>query len=113
MRPLKIGGGRPEDKIRAEISEYLRARGWYVKTTHGSAFQSGFPDLFTCHSTYGQRWVEVKLPEMKGSKFTAAQLECFPKFCANGSGVWVLTGANESEYGKLFKKFNWHMYLHY
>jgi hypothetical protein len=74
-------------------------------------YQSGFPDIFACHPKYGQRWIEVKLPEMKGSKFTAAQLEDFNKLCAFGSGVWILTGATESEYEKLFKRSNWWQYL--
>jgi len=55
--------------------------------------------------------VEIKLPEGKGSKFTSAQLEDFPKICANGSGVWILTAPTEDEYAKLFKKFNWYVYL--
>lgn len=88
----------------------LAVKGWYVMVTHGNMYQSGFPDLFACHSTYGQRWIEVKLPNMKGSKFTPAQLRCFPKLCANGSGVWILTAAKESEYEKLFTKFNWWQY---
>lgn len=101
----------PEAKIQQAIINYLLIRGWYVKETHGNMYQSGFPDLFCCHSKFGQRWVEVKLPDMKGSKFTPAQLETFPKLCANGSAVWVMTGANEREYKKLFTRCNWYQYL--
>lgn len=89
----------------------LRYKGWFVKSTHGNIYQSGFPDLFCSHSDYGHRWVEVKLPDMKGSKFTSAQLKEFPKFCANGSGVWILTADTEDEYEKLFKQYNWFSYL--
>lgn len=112
MKPLKIKPREgPEAKIQDEIVKLLRYKGWYVKITHGNMFQSGFPDLFCCHSRYGQRWIEVKLPDMKGSHFTPAQLEDFPKICANGSGVWVLTAATEYEYEKLFQPPNWYQYI--
>lgn len=89
----------------------LRIKGWYVMETHGNMYQSGFPDLFATHSKYGCRWIEVKLPKMKGSKFTPAQIDCFPKLCANGAGVWILTGDSDSEYQKLFSRFNWWQFL--
>ena len=98
---------RPEAKIQDAIIRMLILKGWYVHVTHGGRYQSGFPDLFCTHSMYGHRWVETKLPGMKGSKFTPAQIEHFPKMCAHGSGVWVLTGATDDEYEKLFKRFNW------
>ena len=101
----------PERKIQDAIKDLLAIKGWYVMETHGNMYQSGFPDLFACHSKYGQRWIEVKLPSMRGSKFTPAQLECFPKLTANGSGVWILTGDSEEEYAKLFKRNNWWQYL--
>lgn len=112
MKPLKIRSHEgPEAKIQDDIIKMLRHKGWFVKTTHGNIYQWGFPDLFCCHSRYGQRWIEIKLPDMKGSHFTAAQLEDFPKICANGSGVWVLTAATESEYEKLFQPPNWYQYI--
>lgn len=113
MKPLKKGrkSKRPEAKAQEDIVLMLMGKGWFVKPTHGNMYQSGFPDLFCCHSRYGQRWVEVKLPKMEGSKFTAAQIEDFPKICANGSGVWVLTGTSDEEYNKLFKPHNWYQYL--
>lgn len=110
MIPHNHGKKRPEAKIQDALISYLRAREWFVKSTHGNAYQSGFPDLWACSTKYGHRWVEVKLPDMKGSRYTSAQLENFPKFCANGSGVWVLTAANDSEYAKLFKPANWWVY---
>jgi len=100
----------PEKTIQTDIIKLLREKGWFVKSTHGNMYQSGFPDLFACHSSHGQRWIEVKLPNMTGSRFTAAQLEDFPKLCANGSGVWVMTGATKSEYDKLFNSYNWWTY---
>lgn len=81
---------------------FLEARGWFCKPTHGSAWQSGFPDLFISHKSHGPRWVEVKLVDMKGSKFTKAQLAVFPDFIQNGSPIWILTKVCEQEYNKLF-----------
>lgn len=103
-----LGKQRPEAKIQKAIIEMLLLKGWFVKVMHGGAYQSGMPDLFACHSKYGIRLVEVKLPGMVGSYFTAAQLEIFPKLCANGAGVWVLTGATEKEYRRLFDQRNYH-----
>ena len=100
----------PEAEIQDAIEKMLRGLEWYVMRTHGSMYQSGFPDIYATHCKYGQRWIEVKLPEMKGSKFTPAQLECFPKLCAHGSGVWILTGDSDVEYRKLFGRFNWWQY---
>jgi hypothetical protein len=105
----RLGDSGPEAKVQKELSDYLKCRDWLVKPTHGNMYQTGFPDLFTGHTKYGIRWIEVKLPEMKGSRFTAAQLEWFPKFAA--AGVWVLTGGNDTEYKKLFGPPNWMMYL--
>jgi len=79
--------------------------------THGNAFQHGFPDLFCTHARFSMRWVEVKLPDMKGSHFTSAQLEYFPKLTANGAGVWIMTAATEQEYQLLFERANWWTYL--
>ena len=99
-----------EAQIQDAITKMLTLYGWYVKPTHGNMYQWGFPDLFACHSSYGQRWIEVKLPNMQGSRFTPAQLESFPKLCANGSGVWILTAATDHEYEKLFEKSNYWQY---
>lgn len=99
----------PEAKIQKEIIEFLTLRGWYVKATHGNTLQHGFPDLYATHSRYGARWIEVKNPE--SYSFTPAQEECFPKFCANGTQIWVLIAATEEEYQKLWKPCNWWYYL--
>ena len=100
----------PEARIQAEIIKMLRNKGWYVTNIHGNMFQSGLPDLYATHSRYGARWIEVKLPNMKGSKFTAAQLDCFPKLEANGTPIWIMTAATESEYQKLFAASNFFAY---
>lgn len=105
------GLGNPEKKVEDAVKELLRRRGWYVIKTHGNAYQSGVPDLFATHKVYGQRWVEIKLPDMMGSKFTRAQYEVFPDLVSNGAGVWVLTAATDDEYDKLFKKCNLFEYM--
>jgi len=110
FKPRKTGAARPEAKIQAAIKDFLTLRGWYVRSTHGSAFSQGWPDLFVCHSRYGIRWVEVKLPKMKGSHFTAAQIEDFPKFIANGAPIWIMTAATEHEYKVLFEPSNYWKY---
>lgn len=104
---MKLTRQKPEYHIVEDIIRMLRYKGWFVKKTHGNAFSYGWPDLFACHSLYGQRWIEVK----HTIHFTDAQIIDFPKFCANGSGVWVLIEATENEYQKLFKKPNWSEYL--
>lgn len=109
-KPPKVRND-PEAKIRQAVINMLTLRGWYVKMTHGSMYQSGLPDLFATHSKYGGRWIEIKLPDMKGSHFTAAQLQDFPKFVANGCGIWILTSDSDSEYDKLFKPHNFNYYL--
>lgn len=112
MDPFSAKGnkrGRPEAKIQEAIVRMLTLKGWYCKDTHGNLYQFGLPDVFACHSRYGQRWIEVKNP-LKYS-FTPAQIDTFPKLCANGSGVWILVADTESEYQKLFKPTNWYMYL--
>jgi hypothetical protein len=102
-----------EKDVQEDIMKMLRQRGWYVVATHGNAYQMGFPDLYATHVKYGARWIEVKLPEMRGSKFTVAQLDMFPKLVANGTPIWILTGASEEEYAKLFhqRKGNLSEYL--
>lgn len=99
----------PERLIQDAIIKQLRYQEWFVKETHGNMYQSGFPDLFCCHTKYGHRWIDCKNP--KSYKFTPAQLDIWPKLCANGSGVWILVAATASEYDKLFKKYNWYLYL--
>lgn len=98
----------PEAIIQDAIINFLKIRDWFVKSTHGNMFQKGFPDLYATHSKFGQRWIEVKCPT--GYCFTAAQLEDFPKFCAHGSGIWVMTAATEIEYACLWKPCNWWAY---
>lgn len=87
----------------------MRGRGWFVKSTHGNEYQSGFPDLFSFHREYGMRWIEVKNPD--GFRFTPAQLETFHQMAAAQCGIWVLMSDAQHEYEKLFKPCNWYTYL--
>lgn len=98
-----------EAVIQLAVIDFLTLKGWFVKSTHGNMYQSGFPDLWASHHQFGSRWIEVKKP--KGYSFTAAQLRDFPKMCAFGSGVWIMTGATEDQYRCLFKPCNWSHYL--
>ena len=106
MEALPPNKGRPEAKIQKAICNRLRQKGWYVRETHGNMYQSGFPDVYATHQKYGQRWIEVKLPNMKGSHFTRAQKDVFPQLVANGTKIWIITGHNDYELDKLFKPQN-------
>lgn len=99
----------PEAIIQRRVIEFLIKRGWFVKVTHGSTFQAGFPDLYACKRSYGSRWIEIKNP--LNYRFTGAQLEVFPRFAAEGVGIWILVDATEQEYLKLFKPPNWWVYM--
>ena len=98
----------PEAKIQRDIENALKILDWVVKSTHGSAYQSGFPDIWAAHSKWGQRWIEVKQPT--GYSFTPAQLEFFPKMTSAGVGVWILTGADSSQLQRLSGPPNWFQY---
>jgi len=94
----------PEAKIQEAIIRFLRERNWFVNITHGNMYERGFPDLFAAKRRYGPRWIEVK--NLDKWKFTPAQWEFFPRFAAEGVGIWILTAATEEEYVKLFEKPN-------
>ena len=103
----------PEAHIQEQIMKMLKGLDWLVIKLHGNLFQSGLPDLYAVHRKYGARWIEVKLPEMKGSRFTPRQLEVFPLLKAHGTDVWILTAATPSEYNKLFGPGNFHIYMYH
>lgn len=108
FRPKKVGSG-PEAAIQEAIIKKLRYREWHVEVIHGNAYQSGLPDLYATHSRWGGKWIEVKNPE--SYKFTPAQLETFPKLCANGSPVYVLISDHNLELEKILGASNWYLYL--
>lgn len=100
---------KPEAIIQDDIIKLLKSRDWLVKATHGNVFSHGFPDLFCAHVRFGQRWIECK--NEKNYVFTASQLQFFPMLNAHGVGIWILVGATEYEYKKLFLPQNWYHYL--
>ena len=90
----------PEYKIQSDLITYLRDREWLVERLIGNAFQKGVPDLFAFHKKWGFRWIDVKV-EGKYS-FTKAQRIKWPVWEAAGLGIWILTGANQENYDRLF-----------
>jgi len=97
--------GRPEAALQDRIVQFLEERGWLVEVMHGNVFQKGIPDLYLFRSDLGHRWVDVKLPE--GSVLTKAQCQKWPKWEAKGEYIWIMKGATEEEYRKLFDAPNW------
>lgn len=97
-----------EATIQNELVAYLTARGWLVERLVGNAFQVGIPDLFCFHRTWGFRWIDVKV-EGRYS-FTKAQKLKWPFWEAFGCGIWILTGADEANYKRLFGPPNWRDY---
>jgi hypothetical protein len=95
----------PEWHIQEELREFLEARGWLVERMIGNAFQVGIPDLYCRHPKWGERWIDVK--NAKSYSFTKAQRHKWPIWEKFNCGIWILTGATEAEYAKLFQKPNW------
>lgn len=98
----------PEWYIQRDLKNFLKARGWMVEQTHGNLFQQGFPDLFISHPVRGSRWIDVKNPD--AYEFTRAQQQKWPVWDSFGVGIWILTGATQEEYDKLFRPPNWRDY---
>ena len=109
MKPMPKKQPELESSIQKKIITMLKSKGWFVKVTNGNMYQTGFPDLYATHSDYKARWIEVKRPV--GYKIQPSQMRDFPKMCANGSGVWIMSAATEFEYKKLFKPCNWWKYI--
>lgn len=98
----------PEWYIQRDLIEFLKVRGWLVERMVGHAWQTGIPDLYCHHPKWEYRWIDVKV-EGRYS-FTKAQRGKWPKWAAAGVGIWILTGATEQEYSKLFQPPNWREY---
>ena len=95
--------------IQRDLIAYLKVRGWLVERIVGLAWQYGLPDLFIAHKKWGQRWVDVKV-ERKYS-FTKAQKIKWPLWELHNIGIWILTGADQANYDKLFSPPNWRQYV--
>lgn len=99
---------QPEKVIRDNLKRYLTRRHWLVEVTHGNRFQVGIPDLWLAHVEHGHRWVDTKV---KGRySLTKAQRIKWPKWEEHGVGIWILTGATDGDYAKLFELPNWRDY---
>lgn len=105
--PPEIPG--PEAKIQKAVIKKLTEQGWFVKELIGSMYQTGLPDLFAARKGDGSRFIELKNP--KNYRFQGTQLELFPRFQAEGVGIWILTSDDDSEIKKLHSPPNWHEYL--
>lgn len=96
---------RPEAAIQEDIIEFMQLRGWLVEVTHGNVYQAGLPDLFCWNERLDKfRWIDVKNPS--NYRFTAAQCKTWTEWEKHGLGVWIMVGANEEEYAKLFQPAN-------
>lgn len=109
MDPIEIHGQGVEDRIQHDIIQMLTLRNWICMPTHGNMYQRGFPDVYAVHNEHGQRWIEVKNP--RKFSFTPAQRKYFPIILASGVGIWILTGATDLEYNKLFMPANAVLFL--
>jgi hypothetical protein len=99
----------PEWHIQRDLILYLRARDWHVERMIGNAFQLGIPDLYAAHRKHHQRWIDVKRPDNSYS-FTKAQKRKWPVWASFNIGIWILTGADQENYNKLFAPPNWRDY---
>jgi hypothetical protein len=95
-----------EQQIRdKEIRPMLKDLGWLVEVTHGNRFMKGFPDLYLMHPEFSSRWVDVKV---EGDyEYTEAQRKKWPRWHKHGTGIWIMTGASQDQYERLFKPPNW------
>jgi len=94
----------PEYSIQADVIQFLQARGWHVERMIGNAFQMGIPDIYCYHKKWGERWIDIKNPVHY--EYTKAQRWKWPIWEAAGIGVWIMVGATDEEYDKLFKPPN-------
>jgi hypothetical protein len=98
-----------------------RVHGWHCFKTHGSMFQSGFPDQYMVHKDYAPKWWEGKIREAGSSyvSFTRAQKVVFPTWLANNVSIWIVAADDlrgnkqklEEQYCLLFKPHNCYYYL--
>ena len=99
---------------------HMEALGWHCRNIVGSMMQSGLPDYYCYHPTYGYRWIEFKRHKQENMKdtpsVTPAQKVEFPKMYACGLKIYVvkdydLRGVEnkhrrEYHYRRLFEKPN-------
>lgn len=106
MGTKRYGRHSEEKRIRDRvIRPMLEGRGWLVEVTHGNRYVKGFPDLYLSHPQFGQRWVDVKVED--DYEYTQAQRDKWPRWHRFGTGIWIMTGATEDQYARLFDVPNW------
>lgn len=100
---------RPEDQLKEKIKSFLAQRGWLVEHTHGNVYQKGLPDLYCWNEQLGiHRWVDVKMPNRH--TYTKDQCQKWTYWESKGLGVWIMMGASEGWYQKLFEPPNFREY---
>jgi len=99
----------PEYYIQQDIRKFLELRGWIVRVISAGLHNIGLPDLLGMHKKYGLRLIEVKNPA--SFSFTSAQYKWYPIYCKNGGPVYIMTGANEENYARLFRSSNLWIYM--
>lgn len=110
VEPFKPTGGRQlESVIQKDIVKFLTLRGWLVHETNMNHMEQGWPDLNAMHPKYGVRFIDVKRKERW--IITPAQQQDWPMMHQFGFGPYIMTGANEAEYQKLFGPPNYMDYF--
>jgi hypothetical protein len=114
---------RPEHRLQRVGCRFLKVRGGCVDSTHGSMFQSGWPDTKVKLPQFAfEHWIDWKIEGQY--TFTKAQRTTWPRWDRAGIGIWILTDCGlwnqhhdyakiellESEYHKLFGPPNWKDY---
>jgi hypothetical protein len=105
---IKRTKDRPEAAIQEALVEFLTVRGWRCDETHGSVYQTGFPDIYIAHPKWGKRWIDCKVAGKYS--FTNAQKVKWPEWEKAGTGIWILTAATYEEYRKLWQPPNWRQF---
>ncbi len=104
----------PESAVQERIISFLKSRRWHVEKMHGNAFQKGIPDLYCWNPLLGygheglHRWVDVKV--QGHHQYTKSQCQKWPEWEKIGLGVWIMMGATEEWYAKLFGPPNFRDY---
>lgn len=104
----------PEARLQEKVIAMLRDRGWFVRSTHGNAYQKGFPDLYCYNPVFEKapfgatRWIDLKVEGRH--QYTKAQCLEWPEWEAGGVGIWIIMGDTDQWYAKLFEPPNFRDY---
>ena len=103
---LRVKRTRPEDKLANLLRKLMESSEWCVEKTHGSMYQSGFPDFLCMHLVWGTKWIENKVP---GGRLRPSQISKFLIWEKAGAEIFVCTGPKD--YYKIFEHPNWGEFL--